>query len=301
MIHNKQKIIVLLTLCFMIFIEHEVRGQATNSNFINNNYSNNKYLGWNNSNGINPLLFKTNATNRMKLNGNTNYGIDGYFAPRNGYLLLGISNNSISPGWQNIYTQKGAFSLLHINGPGSAYQEYGYRPWMKTGVTFTGNEDLSYFGLRKVGSGGDITETTITWSDNSNSSQWGPDDMTFRFTGSGSGSNTISSNLNTINDLDGLHIARFTPSGEFGLGNTFGVNATGTPANLYVRPQSLMHMSLDKSLYGFKLLTKMVQDKPPMMACVWVFEQEIMLRAICGGKKTHRLLCKPIGTTPQEV
>ncbi len=106
-----------------------------------------------------PIYFITGGVlaqhRRMKLNGDFNVGqylINGYGAPQGvnttGYLLLGVNNTSASSG-QDLYTNKGAFSLLHLNGEGSSYQEFGYRPWMKTGVTFTGNRDLSYFGLRK--------------------------------------------------------------------------------------------------------------------------------------------------------
>ncbi|MBN9294939.1 MAG: tail fiber domain-containing protein [Flavobacteriia bacterium] len=216
--------------------------QATNGTVLNNNYNSTWYLGWSN-NGVNPLLFKTNAINRSKFNGIVNYNISGYNGARNGYMLVGNDNNSISAGNPNIYTQKGAFSMLHLNGTGSQYQEFGYRPWMNAGVTFTGNRDLSYVGLRQVGTAEDFTEMTIMWSDNSGGGA-GPDDMAFRFTGDGNGNTNISSNLQTNDDLDGLHIARFAPTGEFGLGNTFGINAPGTPANLYVRPASLGHYSL---------------------------------------------------------
>lgn len=192
-----------------------------------------------------PIYTITDNTYRTKLNGNVNYTLSGYAGNRNGNLLIGFNTNAISTG-QSIYSSNlGAFSLLHINGPGSGLQEFGYRPWMQTGITFTGNRDLSYFGLRQVGTGEDVTETTITWSDNSGTSFPGPDDMVFRFTGNGNGSNLISTNYTTPDDLDGLHIARFAPTGEFALGNTFGINAPGTPANLYVRPQSLMHLSLN--------------------------------------------------------
>ncbi len=175
-----------------------VSSQSTTDN---NNGFGNKYLGYSNNF---PLLFKTNFINRLKLNGNTNYSIDGYNGNRNGNLLLG---------WQNtgtLYnTNRGAYSLLHLNGEGTLLQEGGYRSWMKTGITFTGNNDMSYMGIRKVGTSTDITETTITWSDNQGTSSVGPDDMVFRFTGSGSGTTLISSDLETVNDLDGLHIARF--------------------------------------------------------------------------------------------
>jgi hypothetical protein len=78
-----------------------------------------------------PLYFQTFGANRMKLNGTftaagatAQYGIDGYttFGATNttvntsGYLLLGASTNFQTQSNQNIYTNKGAFSLLHLNG-----------------------------------------------------------------------------------------------------------------------------------------------------------------------------------------
>jgi hypothetical protein len=198
-----------------------------------------------------PIYFITGGVTpndrRMKLNGIFNgvnqYNINGFGVPQTvnttGYLLLGQNMNSASG---NIYTDLGAFSMLHLNGrdqPGT--QEAGYRPWMKTGVTFTDNNDLSYMGVRKLGTGTDRTETVIAWSDNASTGLLGPDDMVFRYTSGGQGNVAISNDLTTPNDLDGRHIARFAPTGEFGLGNTFGVNVGG-PA-IYVRPQSLLHLS----------------------------------------------------------
>lgn len=191
---------------------------------------------------------------RMKVNGiftsqANQYSINGFGWNQNvnttGYVLIGNNNNSITDN-SNIYANKGAFSLLHLNGAtaSNGYQEFGYRPWMKTGITLTGNRDLSYIGLRQIGTIEDITETVIAWSDNGGTSNPGPDDLAFRFTSSGGDNNISTINLQTPNDLDGLHVARFTPEGFFGLGNTFGVNTTGTPINLYVRPASLAHYSL---------------------------------------------------------
>ncbi len=124
-----------------------------------NAWSSGRYLGYDISNGVNPLLFKTNNLNRMKLNGvytslANQYTIDGFafgLAPTNintsGYLLLGQEQQN-----GNFFNTKGAFSMLHLNGDkGKFVQELGYRPWMRTGITFTDNQDLSYFGLRQVG------------------------------------------------------------------------------------------------------------------------------------------------------
>ena len=236
----------------------------------NNSWLQGRYVGFDVSNGINPLLFKTNAINRMKLNGlytsgSNQYAIDGFTfgATANnintsGYLLLGPENTN-----GTFYTTKGAYSALHIKGNlGGFVQELGYRPWMRTGITLTDNQDLSYFGLRQVGTGFDITETTMTWADNSSTAN-GPDDFVFRFTGGNwSGSaNTTNNDLRTISDNDGLHIGRFTGDGLFGLGNTFGIQNTSIPANLYVRPQSIFHLSYDRQAnavnerFGFMQVT----------------------------------------------
>lgn len=222
-----------------------------------------------------PIYFVTGGgladNRRMKLNGSFigigQYPINGYGAAAGvnttGYLLLGRNNNTMV-GNLNVYTEMGAFSLLHLNGPGSQVQEYGYRPWMQTGITFTGNRDLSYFGLRKLSTNPtqeDITETVILWSDNLAGAD-GPDKLVFRFSGSeGADGNTVSNNRLSNTDLDGLHVAQFTGTGLLGLGNTFGTNATGMAAANYVDPQSLLHSSYDYRAgaafqgYGFHHIT----------------------------------------------
>mgnify|MGYP006144541949 CR=1 FL=1 len=220
-----------------------------------------------------PLYFQTFGTNRMKLNGSftaagasAQYGIDGYttFGTTNttvntsGYLLLGASTNFQTQPGQNIYTNKGAFSLLHLNG-NSLIQQNGYRPWMKTGITFTDNQDLSYFGLRQIGNALDWTETVIVWTDNQT---LGADEMAFRFNGGSTSSTAIDNNLRSNTDLDDLHVARYSADGRYALGNTFGYNtAPGHPTTLYVRPQSLFHMSYDRQngqqneAFGFMQIT----------------------------------------------
>lgn len=58
-----------------------------------------------------------------------------------------------------------------------------------------------------------------------------------------------------------MHIGRFTGEGLFGLGNTFGIQNTSIPANLYVRPQSIFHLSYDRQAnainerFGFMQVT----------------------------------------------
>lgn len=115
-------------------------------NLMGNTGGSNNLLGtaWNS-----PLYFITGGTGsanyRTKLNANftsvTQYTINGYGSSlinTSGYLLLGVDGTSITDN-ANLYAAKGAFSLLHLNGAtaSNSYQEYGYRPWMKTGLTFT--------------------------------------------------------------------------------------------------------------------------------------------------------------------
>ena len=254
----------------VLVLTNQINAQSTDAGVTGNVWGNNKYLGWNGLSGVNPLLFRTNNLNRMKLNGvygtGSQYGIDGYTIFGNtpttvntsGYLPLGNNSPIMTQPGQTMYDNKGAFSLLHLNGNASV-QQNGYRPWMKTGITFTDNQDLSYIGLRQVGTDADYTETVINWSDN----DWGAvDDMAFRFTGAPTSSTSIDTDVRSATDLDGRHIARFTSNGLFGLGNTFGYTGVpGHPSGLYIRPQSLLHMSFDwqtgagSQPYGFGQIT----------------------------------------------
>lgn len=167
----------------------------------NNNWGLTKYLGWDGSNGPNPLYTRTNFTNRTKLNGNLSYSVNGITAPRNGYMLLSpLQNSGLSGSTGQLFdANRGAFSLLHINGFGTA-QEFGVRSWWKTGITLTDNSDASYIGLRQIGSGIDVTETVINWTDNTATWPYGPDDMAFRFTSAGSGA--IASSMTEFPDVN---------------------------------------------------------------------------------------------------
>jgi len=99
-----------------------------------------------------PIYTYTNGQPASKLNGTINYAINGFAGNRDGFMFLGYTQT-----WsQNRFENQGAFSLLHLNGSkGNFIQDAGYRPWMRTGVTFTDNNDLSYIGIRKVGNGTD--------------------------------------------------------------------------------------------------------------------------------------------------
>ena len=122
-----------------------------------------RFLGFQNNFDV---LVRTNNFRRIRLNSSKNYAVNGYLGNQSGYMLLGhdqgFSNNLF-----NVQNNNGAFSLLHLTGrDGTFVQEGGFRPWMQAGITFTDNDDLSYIGLRKVGTVNDVTETVIAWSDN---------------------------------------------------------------------------------------------------------------------------------------
>lgn len=240
--------------------------RAGNNNFPVGNTNNIFGTLWNS-----PIYTQTFGVNRTKLNGSfttsaNQYDIDGYttFGNTNttvntsGYMLLGPNGTFQTEPTLNIYNNKGAYSLLHLNGT-APIQQNGYRPWMKTGITFTDNQDMSYFGLRQIGTGLDWTETVMNWSDNQGGLE---DDMCFRFTGAPTSSTTINmADMRSTVDLDGLHIARYTANGRYALGNTFGyTSAPGHPIG-YVAPQSLFHMSYDRQTgaaneaYGFMQVT----------------------------------------------
>ena len=119
------------------------------STFTNNIGAPGRYLGFSNNFD---LLFRTNALNRMKLNRNVTYAIAGFSQPRNGYLLLGNDAPLFTGGPNELYSNLGAFSLLHLNGNDGAFaQQFVHRSGMKTGVSLTENKDFTCFGLRPVG------------------------------------------------------------------------------------------------------------------------------------------------------
>ena len=244
---KKTTLCIQLLLIASLITTIEVNAQSTNGAGLNV-YFNGSFLGFDGSNGTNPLFTKTNNFSRTKINGNLSYAVNGFTDVRNGYMLLSpLQNGGLSTSTGLIMdNNRGAFSMFHINGTGIV-QEFGARRWWKTGITLTDNSDAAYFGLRQVGTGIDVTETVINWTDNQSGGDFGPDDMVFRFTADGSGNPTYNNtNYRTPADLDGLHIARFTAGGFLGLGNTFGVNPPSVSTS-YARPQSLFHMSYFQS------------------------------------------------------
>ncbi|MBI3502669.1 MAG: hypothetical protein HY063_12835 [Bacteroidetes bacterium] len=234
---------------------NNIAGNGAANNVMATNFNSPIYWGTNGN-----LASNTGSGLKMKLNGlftaGTQYPINGYPtaafpAPSTsvnttGYLLLSINNLGVSGnpimGTQN----QGAFSQLHLNGDGTFVQEFGYRPWMKTGVTFTSNNDLMYVGHKRNGIGTDITDAVVAWSDNG-SGPSGPDVLKFVFT---AGSNSANVNPKDPVSFDGYEYMRMAGSptilnsaganvGHIGIGPLF-TNAAG--------PQSRLHIHAEDAL-----------------------------------------------------
>lgn len=157
---------------------------------------NNNSVGQNNIFGTlwnSPIYTVTNGVNRMKLNGDISYTINGLAGNRNGFLLL--TNNPSAASWGAGLSPMnssnfGAYALFHLIGDDSPnVQEGGYRNWMRNGILLSNNYDAGFVGIRKMPNitspgGDDVSDFVINWSDNTgvNPTLRGPDNLVFNFT-----------------------------------------------------------------------------------------------------------------------
>lgn len=147
---------------------------------------NNNYVGNNDNVHLN---FRTDSLFRMRLWNTNNATLNTFNVPRNGFL--GVSQQPL------FFTNgPGAFSRLHLvdsvdTNPTTYAQDFGYRPWMRNGVTMTGNGDQMYIGQKYTyvdsmdyGSGEviDASDAVIEWSDNPDDTQYETDRLRFMFT-----------------------------------------------------------------------------------------------------------------------
>lgn len=201
-------------LCFLSMIQHQARAQWDVNG---NNLLQAGILG---SNTNFEVLFRTDGENRMKLNQSVSYDINGFNVNRDGFVWLG-PDAPVSGG--SYYNNKGAFSLLHLNGTTTlAAIELGYRPWMKTGITFTENSDMMYVGRKSTDEALDQTDAVISWSDDEASPPWsGPDNMLFLFTKGNAGGISNPDGDLTGTGINGREVMRMTASGNIGVGPRF--------------------------------------------------------------------------------
>jgi len=138
----------------------------------NNNGQANAFVGWNASanqildvknEGNQPIDFYTTDRFRARINPRMTYPSLNTFpnVPADGFTLITPDNGFLGQG------PRGPFSRLHL-AEGGTYgnaEQWGYRPWQKNGITFTGNEDQGYIGQKYRGEGGTgETDMVIQWS-----------------------------------------------------------------------------------------------------------------------------------------
>ena len=173
-----------------LLVSSTLFGQAT---VPSNNGGLTDYLGWDSNtglplrvmnNGNYPIQWFTDSIQRMQL-WNTRTGtVNGFNGIRqNGYV--GISNQPLF-----FSSAAGPFSRLHLADSSNSNshldwaQQQGFRPWMRNGITMTGNRDQCYVGQKYNGTGNhnDSTDLVLQWSDNADGQQWATDRLRFLFT-----------------------------------------------------------------------------------------------------------------------
>jgi hypothetical protein len=107
-----------------------------------------------------PIRIYTDARWRLWMNETATYGTLGAFSsiPAPGFTLL-------SPSASNFRSNgaPGPYTLLHLAAEDDNAQQLSYRPWMSTGITFTGNADHGYIGQKSRDL--DYTDMIVHWSD----------------------------------------------------------------------------------------------------------------------------------------
>ena len=193
-----------------------------------------------------PIYTQTNAKTRMVINGDRTVGINAYLGQvTDGFI--GIGANTAAQGFPFNGTNAGPFSLLHLNsGVGTFVQSFGWRPWMKYGITSTHNQDLAFFGQRQNPSsapgGYDVTDVVIGWADNGGPGTYGPDNMVFNFlTGGNGGTDDLAGS-----SINGREIMRLTGYGNVGIGPRF---------NNTWQPQSTLHQHQENSADSWMQIT----------------------------------------------
>ncbi|MCI1752141.1 MAG: tail fiber domain-containing protein [Flavobacteriales bacterium] len=145
-----------------------------------------------------PIDFYTTNIFRMRLNKQFTYpSLNGFSSVvADGFTLLSPNASFLAS------APYGPFSRLHLADGTRDTQNFGYRPWQRNGISFTGNDDQGYIG-QKYGDL-DVTDMVIQWSDNPGFTK--ADRMRFIFT-----SQYQTSPGSKMNSLNGLEAMRLWP------------------------------------------------------------------------------------------
>jgi hypothetical protein len=151
-------------------VSQQTFSQATQPD---NNGGLGSFLGWNSSanqildvknEGDQPIDFYTSDRFRARINEKVQYSFLNTFPniPADGFTLI-----TPDMGFLN-QPPRGPFSRLHLaeGGEDGNAEQWGYRPWQRNGVTFTGNTDQGYIGQKFREGGEGETDMVIQWSDN---------------------------------------------------------------------------------------------------------------------------------------
>ena len=98
---------------------------------------------------------------------------------------------------------RGPFSRLHLAEGGTTgnAEQFGYRPWQKNGITFTGNDDQGYLGQKYRDGESGYTDMVMQWSDNPGAVR--ADRLRFLFTSAYTGA---TSGMNSREGLEGMRL-----------------------------------------------------------------------------------------------
>ena len=193
------------------------------------------YVGWDNTTTSDPLQilhkanqpiqFGTDGTKRMVLWRSQSPNINGYSSvSKPAYVAI-----SARPAFLETATSDGPFSRLHLvdntlTSTASDYApDFGYRPWMRNGVTFTGNRDLGYIGQAYNGTG--VSDMVLSWSDATTSGPWTADRLRFVFTADNDAS------TNGMGSDVGLEAMRMWPADADNVNIGIGDWQVGTPGD----------------------------------------------------------------------
>jgi hypothetical protein len=143
--------LILLIASLFVLLLHETNSFAQSTS-ANNVPGVGKFLGYNAGQN---LEFRTNNVIRMQLMQSGNTTINGNPINRSGFLGLSTAPSFFTSGLGS------PFSLLHLNGdnPSGAPETLGYRPWMRTGIVYTHNNDIMYIGPRAIST--DVTDAVF--------------------------------------------------------------------------------------------------------------------------------------------
>lgn len=216
--------------------------QSTNGTIANNNYNAIGFIGWTNTNGANPLNFRTNNINRMRLNGNETNNYFGFSHDVTGHLGIGLDN---------YFATNTPLTMLHLEGKNTTPFTAGqFRGWMRTGLFTRETSDAMYVGMKPEGF--NRADAVVAWSDdNIGGGGGGPDNLRFIFLGT---QTTLPGAINPLqgNSDNGYEVMRMINSGPSNqAGFQAGHVGIGPLFTDLLEPQNRLHLNAESGLATF--------------------------------------------------